>query len=382
MKKSVLFYGLALWVALPGCSVNVPFDPASSLSGLDSVLGTLQEGFADAVADPLQARPYPVLIGGDSQKIYYATSLTDIRLRFPGPTGDVVLPSLAGPSNLYRYADKQRELLRPLIPAGAFVGLATDGRFLAFLRVDASVEPPALRIVASDLIGTNERVVFDPVSAGATLASADLTLSAGRVAYAIEDDSGQRVRVEDLVGVEPAREIESEGFYSVALSGERLAYVSGSGGVYSIVLRDLATDAELVLASRIASVAPPRVLLTANQAVWSEPLDGATQRVWAYDFPTGETRVRADAVRGRLVGGSDEYLLTQESIRDGFSRPERIRVRRYDPQGREKQLAEFRASGLAGQARILGDRAVWVNPERRVVSAPLAGGDRTIFAPF
>ncbi len=55
---------------------------------------------------------------------------------------------------------------------------------------------------------------------------------------------------------------------------------------------------------------------------------------------------------------------------------------RYDADGKRKKLAEFNADGFAGQSQILGGRAVWVNPDRRIVIQPLTGGDRKIFRPF
>lgn len=89
----------------------------------------------------------------------------------------------------------------------------------------------------------------------------------------------------------------------------------------------------------------------------------------------------ADGVTGELAGASDTHFVTAEYLEE-FAAPMKVRVVRYDAGARTKKLAEFRADGLAGQVRAIGNRAAWVNPDREVVLAPLAGGDRTAFKPF
>ena len=61
---------------------------------------------------------------------------------------------------------------------------------------------------------------------------------------------------------------------------------------------------------------------------------------------------------------------------------DRIAIRRYDTTGEMKEVADIRADGLAGQARIAGERAVFVNPSRNIVVAPLAGGSRKEYTPY
>lgn len=61
---------------------------------------------------------------------------------------------------------------------------------------------------------------------------------------------------------------------------------------------------------------------------------------------------------------------------------ERTVIRLHEVGGRERKLADFRTTGLSGQSRILGNRAVFVNPDRRIVIVPLDGGDRRSFKPF
>ncbi len=105
-------------------------------------------------------------------------------------------------------------------------------------------------------------------------------------------------------------------------------------------------------------------------------------RIRAYDIPTGTTRLWADDVIGDLTGATDDFFITEQYVTNSPEGADRIVLRRYDAEGRAVKLADFRAQGLAGQSRILGDRAAWVNPERRILLQPLAGGDRTRFDPY
>ena len=158
--------------------------------------------------------------------------------------------------------------------------------------------------------------------------------------------------------------------------------MSESGAETSeIILHDLATDETTVIAQNLDNGFVP-LFLTDNRVVWAERASGDLLRVWAHDLPSGTTFVWADAVEGDLVGASDDFLLTEEYIDRSPDKPDRIAVVRYDADGKRKKLAEFNADGFAGQSQILGNRAVWVNPDRRIVVQPLAGGDRKIFRPF
>jgi len=125
----------------------------------------------------------------------------------------------------------------------------------------------------------------------------------------------------------------------------------------------------------------PAVILSSNKLVWSEPSGPSVALVHAYDIPTGVTRVWVDSAAGWLAGATDDYFVTEEYAEQDNG-VERITVRRYDLDGAAHELANFRADGLAGQTQVIGNSAAWVNPERRVTLAPLAGGSRTQFRPF
>ena len=94
------------------------------------------------------------------------------------------------------------------------------------------------------------------------------------------------------------------------------------------------------------------------------------------------TRTWADAVDGELTGAADNHFLTEEYVLGNNNMTERIVIRLREVEGNERKLADFRADVLAGQSCIRGDRAIFVNPDRRIVVAPLDGGDRVNFRPF
>jgi len=382
MARVVTLAGVFVVLGSVGCTIDVPFPP----SGLEEFFGRQQSGVERWFRDPFDSRPYPVLVGGDSERVYYATSLTDIRLNFRGRTNDLVLPSFVGPSNLYEYKDGRRALLRALIPAGAFWGMTTDGTYVAYVRIGQLEDFPNYSVVVSEVAAGAERVVFDPAAEGPELSitGRPVALADGRVALVLFSTASQtdRIRVEDLTGQQPRREIESEAIGSIALHGGWLAYAEVAAGQSRVVLRDLVTDQVVVVAADARSEYPATVQLTDNTVVWMEAGQSGIGRVLAYDIPTATTRVWADAATGELAGATDTYFLTEEFVYNERTDVERIVIRRYDGTGQAEKLAEFRADGLAGQSRILGDRAAWVTADRRVILAPLAGGPRTSFRPY
>ena len=116
---------------MAACTVNAPFDPSDPFRDLSGLIDDDQSGFENAIEDPLGSKPFPIVFGGDSERVFYATNLTDIRIKFSGPTNDVVIPGLLGPSNVYKFQNKERELIRPLVPSHATAGMATDRQFPA-----------------------------------------------------------------------------------------------------------------------------------------------------------------------------------------------------------------------------------------------------------
>lgn len=387
--KPLMRFSYILVIAA-GCNVNVPFDPADVVRPIDEAIDEAQQAIEGAIADPLGAKPFPVLVGGDGERVYYATSLTDVRLNFPGITSDVVIPSFGGPSNLYKFEDKERSLVRPLIPAGSFFDMTTDGRFVAYFAVP-DIDTLSFELRVLDLDFDTESVLFVNSQDEFVLPSIlSLQLDGGRIAFVIFDSAAQtmRLHVEDLLSVDPAIEIEtSSNFWSFSLRGDRLAYAAGDyGGPKQVVLRDLATDAVEIVAEGIR-VGPTeddfKVFQGANSVIWTESGSTAGEtRVMHYDVPTGVTRVWAESLQGNLAGVSDDYLITEETVFRTPRQSDQIVIRRYDAAGKVKKLATFQAGGFAGQTTVFGDRVSWVNPERKIVVMPLAGGDRIIFRPF
>lgn len=369
---------------LTGCTIDVPQLP--EFGGLD-FLDELQSRFNEAIQDPLRTNPFPVLIGGSRDQVYYATSLTDVRLNFAGRTNDLVIPSFIGPSNLYQYEAGERTLVRPLIPASAFFGLASDGEWITYARVDNIIENPAVVVVVSGPGPGSDEIVFDSAAEGVDFVPdpgrRPIAVANDRLAFRVrEPDTGrERIRILDLAGVQPEREVEGLAFGSVALRGNLLAYAESMGDDWRVVIRDLAAGTTTLIAEQIRVYSAPAVFLTENRVVWTEPASFDSARVSAYDIPTAITRVWVDLVSGQLAGATDTYLVMEHQyVNDnGVGR---IAVRRIDSEGMEKELADFRFDGLAGQSQVIGDQAAWVNPDRKVVLAPLAGGDRISFRPF
>ncbi len=386
MKR--MWFAVFVSTLLAGCTLNAPLDPANLAQPLDDLLGNIQDAIDDAVADPLDQRPFPVLVGGSSARLYYATNLGDLKINFPGPTGTVVVPGYFGPSNLYQRDARQRELLAPLLPSGTFTGLGTDGRYVAFAAIRDLSSPAASAVVVLDTGGLSARTIFEPVDEGMGLDGVQIEVDAARVAFLVREPGAgtNAVRIQALEGERAARDVAgSDLILSFALRGSRLVWIEADGALQRVMLLDLATDERRVLDADAlnASFFEPQVFLTANRAVWSEAAaDDGLSRVLAYNFTTGETSVWSDALQGTLSGASDSFALAEELVADLPDRPNQIVIRRYGADGSVKKLADFRADGLAGQSAVLGDRAVWVNPQRRIVVAPLAGGDRQSFEPF
>jgi hypothetical protein len=375
-----------------GCNVNVPFDPATVLQPIDDAFQEAQQFIEGAVADPLGAKPFPVLVGGDSERVFYATTLTDVRLNFPGPTSDFIIPGFSGPSNLYKFEDRQRDLIRPLVPGGAFLGMATDGRYVAYVAIE-DVELLRFSVRAVEVNSLTEQVVFDPSAEEGLfflppfVLGQVLDVSEGRLAFALFDEENvvPRLRVVDLTGVEPTLEFDTGRIESFDLLANRLAYSeTEENGDARLVLKNLSiTDDGL---TEIAHFDPSEydvpVFQSNNGVVWSEGSHEGLVRVMRYDVPTGTTRVWADAASGVLTGASDDFFITEELVERYPQNPNQIVVRRYSADGQVRVFARFRADGLSGQSLVIGLRAAWVNPERKIVLAPLGGGDRTIFQPF
>ncbi len=351
----------------------------------------------DLLQDPLGTKPFPVIIGGDDARVFYATNLGDVTFGLPGIAYDVVMPGFFGPSNVYQFSRRKPELIRPLVPAALGVRFAiTDGRYL--VHVTWSGDPLDFgggTIVVEDLelLGplTPRTLLEREEGDGRGPIRVDrLVLDSGRVAFAFghygEDIS--LIRIVDLYG-DATREIEVEGYvWSLALRRNLLAQAAVFEGQLQILLRDLVTEEVSLLAEDVRSDYS-RAFLTQNSVVWSEGEWSAEfSRVWIHDLPSATQSVWADNVQGHLVGATDEFLITEQEIRYGpfpFNlemKPDMIIVRRYDREGNVRKLAEFRWTGLSGQTRVIGDRAVWVNPKRKIVLAPLDGSDRTIFEPF
>lgn len=370
--------------SLVGCTVDAPLDPANLGRPLDNIGDAISNAFENAIEDPLDQSPYPVILGGDSERVLYATNLSDIRVNFPGPTGVLILPGYFGPSNVYKIVDKERSLVGPLVPAGTLTGLATDGRTIAFMSLGDLATAGDDQLVAIAPSELSSRVIYDAADDAWRLAG-QIAVDDGRVAFSLNSDVEAAVRIVDLIRDSATVEFAAgEYVQSIALHGSRLAYLHTEGGVSQVALRDLETDVVTTVDGDVRTTSTAaKIFLSENRLVWSESSspDGLS-RVSAFDIPSGETRVLAEGVAGDLAGASDAYFLTQELVERMPDHADQIVIRRFDSDGKEKKLADFRSTGLAGQATILGDRAVWVNPARRIFVAPLAGGARRDFAPY
>lgn len=370
---------------LSGCTVEAPFDPLTVVGPLASAIESIQKEIENAVADPLDSRPFPVLIGGDSERIFYATNLGDIRITFPGRSNDLVVPGLLGPSNLYVHQGGERALLRPLVVGGTFSGAATDGEWVTYVQWIDQENAGPYRLLAGPigLPGFDTSVYEIEPAAGWIYPLVDA--DAGRAAFVTRelDVELDVLRVVDLGSRAVAAELSAAQVVSFDLKVNRLAWAERTAGEVIVRLRDLATGEDRTLATGIrADAGEVDVFVTLNAVVWNEPTSAGVSRVVSFDLLEGRQVVRADAIPGALAGATDTALVTQEYTQASLAAPRRITIRRHRPDEPDKVLAEFRADGLAGQARILGDRIVFVNRDRKVVVASLVGEGRTNFEPY
>jgi hypothetical protein len=386
MNQRVAWLATVGMLMVAGCTWNVPFDPAGFFGSLGDTLANLGEELTSALDDPLGSKPFPVLIGGDSERIFYATNLGDTRINFPGPTNDLVIPGFFGPSNLYKYEAGQSTLVRPLIPSGVFSAVATDGEYLVYgVSGEEGVLLPN-QLVADRLDVAEQRVLFDASAVGSDAYVGSPIVDGGRVAFMVGDGAatpGAWLRIEDLEGAQAGREIETGFRFVFDLRGNLFVYELYHDELSELILLDLTTDETLTLAGDLPSgTFIGNVFFTNNRVVWSERGEDGVTRIVAYELASGATSVWADAVSGRLTGATDDHFLTEEYRLGSNNITERIYIRLHEVGGRVRNLADFRADGLAGQSRILGDRVVFVNAQRRIVIVPIYAGERTSFKPF
>ncbi len=374
-------------IAIPACNLEIPLNPSDLARPFANFAEDLQDSVDRAAADPFGARPFPRLIGGNNRDVFYATNLADVRIDFAGPTNNIILPGITGASNLYVYDLDQRErnLAETFLPSALvtpFANMVTDGTYVAYTIADED----GLRVDAGR-IGQSVQTVFRTVKDGERFASLELVMDEGRLAFQVFDfaDDGFFIRVIDLLDRTLPQEFVTEGLARIALNGDRLAWLSSTQGpTGNVTLIELSTGNITVLADRLAVETPldNDLAIADNLVVWSETTGDGLKRISAYDMPTKTGFVWADGVAGRLAGATDDFFVTEEVELRLPRAPDRISVRRYDADGRMRTLARFPREGLAGQATVAGQNVVWVNPERRVIVAPIAGGDRQSFRPF
>lgn len=359
-------------------------------------LNQFQRDFQNLIEDPLDTNPYPIVIGGDDANVYYATNLADIPFKIEGEKNSFVLPGLLGPSNVYEFTRNKPELIRPLAPSatGFIQRMVSDGRFIAYVNVGYANEQITLdTVVSEDLFRSGTVLIFqetvvDVSDNGSQFIIPDLKIDSGRLAVILADEQTNltSIRIVDLFGSDADIEFEvGTSLISADLNANRFAYAASIDQGVVVVLRDLATGDATTLPDGNVASGPfvSDVCLTPNSVVWSQYASPDLSRVNRYDIPTGQSRVVSEGVLGTLAGATDEFLLTEEYLyRAEDGKADLIRIRRIDMDGKVKQLAEFKANGLAGQARVIGNRAVWVNAERKIVIAPFDNRDRNAFKPF
>jgi hypothetical protein len=392
MLRSRLALAFGLLVVF-GCTVNVPVDPTQWGDAVDQFVTRAQDQFAEMFRDPLGNHPYPWLIGGDADSIYYATDVGDIRINFAGRSNDLVMPGLLGPSNIYQIVDGQRQLLNPLLPTGTVTGLSTDGTWIVYVFVPDAINSGITRLVSAGVgPGVPERTLFETVPADVQLVRPDLLVNEGRVAFAVMAGADailpEQLRVLDLRPTSPTAPvvIEADEIGGFDLRGNAFAYVARTASGVQLRLRDLADNSETLIATLESSnpgiASSVAVFLTPNKVVWSEPVVGAgLTRVRAHDLPTNTNYTWLDSVTGDLRGATDAYVVMEEST-DTRAGVTRLAIRRYDSEGAVMLVADFRADGLAGQTRVVGDRILYVNPSRRIVTVSLMGAGRHAYAPY
>lgn len=376
MRTQRLAVSVAL-VAMGGCTIESPLDPASISGDITDFFNQVAREIENAVKNPLDQKLYPKLLGGDSESIYYATNLGDIRVTFDGPSNDWVFPGIVGPSNLYVYQNGERRLARPLVPAGALSRMAFDGDSLAFVLSRNIGTPEFTESVIVSRAAFNNLTLLDaPLADGAFVTQ--LAISGERVAVLLDgasDAAADRVRLFDLRDPSAPDEFAAGRIGGLVLRGDRMAF--------------LADDARIVLVELVAGstveVPAARALdltLANNHVVWTVAGSSGSSAVYAYSIPDGVTKIWADAVPGRLAGATDDHFVTETTEIGSNGRTFRVVVRRYEVAGGSRVLADFRADGLAGQTMVLGNRAVFVNADRRIVVVPFDGGERFNFRPY
>ncbi len=368
-----------------GCTTDLPFNPTEFIQPIANDLDRLERFIDDALADPLNSRPFPLIVGGDSERILYANNLGDIRVRIPGPVNDIVIPGILGPSNLYRHEQKNSDLVRPLILAGGLTGLASDGTIVAYISVVGSDGLAPQNLIVGDLSPLNDKVVYES-DWQRDFIWPDLQVDSGRVAFVVRSVDAaapaDRLIVAEVAGATATVYHEGDTVDAFALRGGRLAYVVSNIGETRVFVRELSGDSPQLLAEGLPSQSGPvRVALSNNRVVWSEPTGDGVSRIVAFDTVSGRITVWADAVRGALRGAGDERFVTEEVEFRLPQRANRVVIRRYDPADGEKIVADIPDDGLAGQARVLGDRIAYVNQHRTIVYVPLAGGDKKYILP-
>lgn len=384
MFKRFIFpaIGLSTLLAIPACDSNE--------------LNRLQRDFANLIEDPLDTNPYPIVIGGDDANVFYATNLADFPFKLDGQKNSYVLPGLLGPSNVYEFEKNQPELIRPLAPSatGFIQRMVTDGRFVAYVNVGYENERITLDTVAVEDLNFGgtlvqyPEIVVDVSGNESQFIIPDLRIDSGRLAVILADAETNITSIRIVNLLSDVADIEFEvgtSLVSADLRGDRFAYTALIDGSIVVVLRNLATGEMMTLpdGAVTGNIFLSDIHLTPNGVVWSEYASPELSRVTRYDFPSGETRVISEGVLGRLAGATDEYLLTEEFVeRFEENKADLYRIRRIDMNGKVKQLGEFKANGLAGQARVVGNRAVWVNADRKIVIAPFDNRDRNSFKPF
>lgn len=370
------------------CNLDIPLNPASLGRPVTNFFNDLEESADRAVADPFEVRPFPRLIGGNNRDVFYATNLADVRIDFAGPTNDLILPGIPGPSNLYAYdtQNRERDLINPFIPTGVFftpfANLATDGEFVAY----AITSDTGIRIEAGR-VGQSADIVFQSTEDGQRVSSLDLALDDGQLAFQIFDAETDTfaIRVIDLLRDNDARDIPTEGTVRLDLRDDLLAFfVETESRTTRIELFDLVTGESTIIADdvRLDLRLENNIYITDNLVVWDEATASGLNRISAYDIPTDTSFVWADGVAGRLAGATDDFFIMEETEFRLPRNPDRIFVRRFDAEGQMRTLARFPREGLAGQTAVVGQFVAWVNPERQVILAPIAGGDRLSFKPF
>lgn len=359
-------------------------------------LSQLQRDFGNLIEDPLDTKPYPIIIGGDDANVFYATNLADIPFKLEGQKNSYVIPGLLGPSNVYEFTKNKPELIRPLAPSatGFIQRMVTDGEFVAYVNVGFDTESEQITldtVVSEDLIVSPillPKTVVDVSGNSSQFILPDLKIDAGRLAVILADEQTEltSIRIVDLFGGSADIEFEvGSSLIAADLSGNRFAYAALIDNGIVVAIRDLATGEATTLPEGNVGSGPfvTDVYLTPNSVVWSQYASPDLIRVTRYDIPTGQSRVVSEGLPGNLAGATDEYLLTEEYVyRADDGKADLIKVRRISNDGKVKKLGEFKANGLAGQARVIGNRAVWVNADRKIVIAPFDNRDRNAFKPF